>query len=282
MCLSIFRPTIMQPVPQARFFSDQDMNAAFAPTQLGWLDTARSLRDRAGQPIKAALIDPFDCTITIVELETQFQLEDQPYFGKPRKRVNLHPPDELQGELLHARAGIGSVALTEDLQSGLYTLCVAQLAGCTLPKEPGFRVAGRPFVGRALVLRGVELGCPGSLHLLDYHVDVQPEDYVGLEWLSFKEVKAARKQWFKQGQALLTSLEARHDSTLIVNGPPSLCPYDELGTCWGCNTVNAAQRKCSTCRCAYYCNVSCQKAHWRVHKQTCKQAEHDEQEEATA
>lgn len=144
-----------------------------------------------------------------------------------------------------------------------------------MPKAPGFRLAGRPFIGRALVFRGVELGCPGSFHLLDYHVDVQPEDYAGLKWLSFKEVKAARVRWYNRGKKLLASLsneQPLNDLTLIFNALPALCPYDELGTCWGCTAANAAQHKCSTCRRANYCNEHCQKAHWHVHKQICEHA----------
>lgn len=104
------------------------MNAAFAPTQLAWLDTLRSMKERTGQSIKAALIDPFDHTVTVVELEPQFVLGEEPYFGKLRKRANLHPPEGVQSELLRTGAGIGSTALTEDLQSGIYN-CLRGAAG---------------------------------------------------------------------------------------------------------------------------------------------------------
>eukprot|EP00976_Prorocentrum_cordatum_P041178 835897-Prorocentrum_minimum.AAC.1 len=43
----------------------------------------------------------------------------------------------------------------------------------------------------------------------------------------------------------------------------------DLNICSSCSTPGESLRRCSQCRCVFYCNVSCQKAHWKVHKKTC-------------
>ena len=41
--------------------------------------------------------------------------------------------------------------------------------------------------------------------------------------------------------------------------------------CWACGTMNA--KKCSGCTVAYFCNSSCQRSAWKVHKTNCKKPE---------
>lgn len=44
--------------------------------------------------------------------------------------------------------------------------------------------------------------------------------------------------------------------------------------CIECDNENCGksnpQKRCSRCQCAYYCDASCQKTHWKEHKQWCK------------
>lgn len=46
--------------------------------------------------------------------------------------------------------------------------------------------------------------------------------------------------------------------------------FDEYESCTTCGEPKA-ERKCSACRMAYYCNQECQKMHWFTHKKFCKQ-----------
>ncbi|XP_052253570.1 ankyrin repeat and MYND domain-containing protein 2-like isoform X2 [Dreissena polymorpha] len=45
--------------------------------------------------------------------------------------------------------------------------------------------------------------------------------------------------------------------------------FDKVEECFTCGEL-AAERKCSACRMAFYCNQSCQKMHWFTHKKFCK------------
>lgn len=40
--------------------------------------------------------------------------------------------------------------------------------------------------------------------------------------------------------------------------------------CTYCGAGSKDAKRCSRCQCAIYCNVECQKAHWKVHKHFCK------------
>jgi hypothetical protein len=42
-----------------------------------------------------------------------------------------------------------------------------------------------------------------------------------------------------------------------------------LPTCAHCNTAATDLKKCSRCKCTFYCNAACQKAHWKLHKAIC-------------
>eukprot|EP00123_Amoebidium_parasiticum_P006954 comp17773_c0_seq1/m.17808 comp17773_c0_seq1/g.17808 ORF comp17773_c0_seq1/g.17808 comp17773_c0_seq1/m.17808 type:complete len:134 (-) comp17773_c0_seq1:583-984(-) len=51
---------------------------------------------------------------------------------------------------------------------------------------------------------------------------------------------------------------------MIKTPSPSQCTY--------CETTSDTQTRlqvCSRCRTARYCNVDCQKSHWKVHKKVC-------------
>lgn len=45
-----------------------------------------------------------------------------------------------------------------------------------------------------------------------------------------------------------------------------------LASCAQCNTVSRDLKLCNSCRAVVYCNRTCQKAHWKAHKVTCRTA----------
>ncbi|KAJ7638201.1 hypothetical protein FB45DRAFT_902243 [Roridomyces roridus] len=44
----------------------------------------------------------------------------------------------------------------------------------------------------------------------------------------------------------------------------------QLRRCSKCDTPNAALRRCAGCQMARYCDNTCQKAHWKIHRKACK------------
>ena len=43
--------------------------------------------------------------------------------------------------------------------------------------------------------------------------------------------------------------------------------------CWTCGTFTTNSKKCSGCTVAYFCNSTCQRSGWRLHKANCKKPE---------
>ncbi|KAJ7638220.1 hypothetical protein FB45DRAFT_397486 [Roridomyces roridus] len=58
----------------------------------------------------------------------------------------------------------------------------------------------------------------------------------------------------------------------ILGTPDTARRHGEAGLyhCSACNSPNAALKRCSGCQRARYCNNSCQKSHWKTHRQVCK------------
>lgn len=142
--------------------------------------------------------------------------------------------------------------------------------GDEAPRIPGFTLHGRTFLGRALLVRGVELMSIGErlCHLLDYHMDVQPDDYAGVQFLSFKEARKARKDWAQQIEQASSELQAT--VPVDITTLPLNSPYAKHATCWSCKGPCPARKKCANCETAYYCSKQCQRAHWPTHKAECK------------
>lgn len=140
---------------------------------------------------------------------------------------------------------------------------------------PGFVVGGRTFLGRALLVRGVELTCRGQrlYHLLDYHMDVQPEDYAGIEFLNFKEARRERKQWAKLVKKAGEELQGTMNAPVEIITNPLVTSYSKLPVCWSCKGQCSARRVCSQCKVACYCSRQCQRAHWGKHKHGCNPVE---------
>jgi hypothetical protein len=44
---------------------------------------------------------------------------------------------------------------------------------------------------------------------------------------------------------------------------------ESMCTCAHCNTIGPSFKRCAACKTVYYCNATCQRAHWPAHKQTC-------------
>lgn len=264
----------MQSVPLFRVVSPETHRDRFAFTesQADWLAAVRDARARVGSTITAALVNPFDRSITHVQLDAALHVDENRVPGVCR--ITIYPTSAAEQALLKVQ-NFGSRALTEDLKTGTYTACVSELAGGTLPRAPGFQLAGRPFVGCGLVYRGVELACPypvnsTALDLLDYAVDVQPEDYAGVAWLSSKGVQREHERWAESVRAMRGSTHGVSGMQHVDPMEPIVAPRAELGTCWGCRTPCITRNKCDKCRYAYYCNEQCQRAHWPIHKETCK------------
>jgi hypothetical protein len=43
--------------------------------------------------------------------------------------------------------------------------------------------------------------------------------------------------------------------------------------CWSCGSFTTNAKKCSGCTVAYFCNSTCQRSGWRLHKANCKKPE---------
>ena len=110
-----------------------------------------------------------------------------------------------------------------------------------MPKEPGFILHERPIVGRAILVQGVEVKCPGSGNILDYYVDLKDREaaLAGLRWLNSKQVKLERSI---QRQAAIDFAHAHRNDTdyLLVRGPLEPLLSDKAATCFACGKHHAA------------------------------------------
>ena len=114
----------------------------------------------------------------------------------------------------------------------------------------------RLIMGRAVLTGGIEVQTPCRR----MHADINRSatEYITIEallsevtWLSFKEYKEAH--------------EAQQTAVPVV--PVN---YVDASVCFACAT-QGAHKKCNRCKVAYYCDRTCQKAHWPVHKHSCYQ-----------
>ncbi|PNH02722.1 hypothetical protein TSOC_011274 [Tetrabaena socialis] len=181
--------------------------------------------------------------------------------------ITRHPdPDTLRASLAARSAKLSAVA--EDLVSGLYVGCYVQMSDSYAPKEPGFSLFGRPFVGRALVIRGRELRSQQD-HLFDEWTTVLEEDLATLRWLSVGDARVARHQHGASASASASHMLAAQDRRTILCGNTSVLPTDRHATCWACARRGIARHKCGVCKAAYYCSKDCQTRHWPDHRLAC-------------
>jgi len=64
--------------------------------------------------------------------------------------------------------------------------------------------------------------------------------------------------------------KAAGDDMDVSSDEEEVTTEDPLG-CFGVACGNAGQHVCGSCKQAKYCSAECQKAHWKVHKEHCKQ-----------
>lgn len=61
-----------------------------------------------------------------------------------------------------------------------------------------------------------------------------------------------------------------------MGSPPQVFRLDdptaEARACAGCQATDKPLQKCAACSAVLYCGRECQRAHWRQHKQHCRQA----------
>jgi hypothetical protein len=267
-----------------------------------WLDRVKRLEDTTDTGVKVAVIDPFDQTITPSIIECKL-------FKKKHVdgswSIIFSPDKECLERLISRSADVSNTntmeqqpyimdmtPVAENLSDGEYIGCMVQRwKSEKLPKQPGFTIWGRPFVGKAVIMRGGEFMCPPDTaapnqrrrkqpHLLDVWKDfewlepsAEVNDHADFRWLNAKEAIAARVAFYESTLPSVTNelSEIRADGgTSIILGQSGVTPSDSLATCWGCGKDSAARKKCSGCMRAYYCDTECQQKHWNEgHKFAC-------------
>ena len=74
---------------------------------------------------------------------------------------------------------------------------------------------GRPILGRAIVVQGIEVKCPETGALLDYYVDLDNDQALeGLCWLTAKEVIRERDAYRTNAMAVADSFSG-HSITIV-------------------------------------------------------------------
>ena len=120
-------------------------------------------------------------------------------------------------------------------------------------------------MGRAVLTGGIEVQTPCRR----MHADINRSatEYITeaeVTWLSFKEYKEAHEA--QQTAATSTATAAL---PVISSVPVVPVNYVDASVCFACAT-QGAHKKCNRCKVAYYCDRTCQKAHWPVHKHSCQ------------
>lgn len=67
-------------------------------------------------------------------------------------------------------------------------------------------------------------------------------------------------------------LKANQDSQRPLKKPAKKAGHAPLRACAFCEakeTKGSQLLRCGVCKASFYCNVDCQKAHWKVHKRSC-------------
>ena len=298
----------MQQMPRVRVIDASIPQHFFAPGPVQFLDLVHEHKSRAssGSTVRVALVDPFVQTVESMDLPLAFERRSDLLFRGHAKSVSVAPPGHVLKSAIGSRGATASAAVAEDMQTGMYVAIHASSYSGGIPKEPGFLLWGRPIVGRALVVRGLEVACPGiNVHLLDAWVDVDSADYAGLQWLSVKDAIDMRKCVVSQSRVACNlthakstrfgrshfcmcvyvckrrrmasstcseaeRLQALSDEPLVMVDDGPVLKSDRRATCWGCDQRAHARFKCSGCMCAYYCSEACQRSHWPAHKAVCE------------
>ncbi|PNH10552.1 hypothetical protein TSOC_002709 [Tetrabaena socialis] len=256
---------MMQAIPPVLVFegSRSVQNHACVTSDATWLQVVQSARTAPGAAEVYAL-NPFERSTTRLVVPTTF-VQEQSGIADTWS-VTRHPgPDILRASLPAMSAKLSAVA--EDLVSGSYVGCYVQLSDLVAPKEPGFSLFGRPFVGRALVVRGRELRSQRN-HIFDEWTTVLEDDLATLQWLSVGDARVARQQHGASASRMAAALQADRSRTILC-GITSVLPTDRHATCWACARRGVARHKCGVCKAAYYCSRDCQTRHWPDHRLAC-------------
>lgn len=272
----------MQLIPPVRFSKgERDFCLLDKATFLSYASRERESYAANGHTVKVVVVNPKNRTTSLVELAAHL-CRSASEISAGTQRVLLQPSHDAQCNAIGKAADechLACAALKEDLATGAYVGCVAQLATGAIAKEAGFTLFGRPFVGQALIIRGEEKACRASVrgfHLFDKWVDVQPQDYSDLVWLGPKEAIAARRTYAENSTRLYRELVAERNGPITLMGVTSALPSDATATCWACGERNRARFKCTRCRTAYYCDEACQLQHWPEHRALCRRLAADE------
>lgn len=261
----------MQPISSVLFGAPK---FSFAPDIPSWLALVRENNQlQSERRVRVAVVDPFKRRIDFVFLKTACVCEQlDPELGTGIRRVNVHAShqDILTAAGLTDRICFGSVGVAEDLSTGAYIACIVEKVDTEICKEPGFMVWGRPFVGRGLIVRGVEVASPGpKLHLFDKWEDVRDEDCANIVWLGTKAAVTARLEYAARVHSEADELIREHGPTTVL-GTITMVHTKKKATCWGCGQQESARHHCGRCKIAYYCTEECQRRHWPEHRHTCQ------------
>lgn len=106
----------------------------------------------------------------------------------------------------------------------------------------------------------IDLRCPISLKIMK-----DPVKTVN----NFTYDRKSIEKWFKTGNFIepMTG-QSLNDIELTINTEIANILV-QRNTCSNCNTLLQKPKRCSGCNRVCYCNMNCQKTHWKKHKKNC-------------
>lgn len=261
----------MQPIPPCSVLSVSDFT--FSNDEKHWLEIYK--RVKSVQAVGAYILDPFRRVKTLVELPCHIQvIFDTSGSDKSFRVIHGFAEADIMEALGGGCEAYSEVDILRDKGGQRVTVMVSSYQG-KLPKDPGLIIAERPYIGKVLVFRQMDVLSPVRRHHLTHALSAIAEDVADVQWLTHSEAKQARSAHAAKAKSLSEAAIMNMEADILVKkeGPAGvtlITSYSRDATCWGCGKANGANKVCSGCQQARYCNAECSAAHWPKHRLDCK------------